>query len=401
MNTQDLKNLIEKFELLKINEKYKFDEFEKLQSKFVNDFRIKNIEKLSLDEYIIGKGNKNSFCYRIERELAEIGNMRGSRSNIFVVYFGKNGKDVDYKYRFTKKLGNISNENEALKAVKKEIISLIVSGKTNDVKSIYKNKLADLFKYKILGTYYPDNFINIYSKNHFDYFLGELGINPVGKTIIDKQISLLKFKNEDESMKYWSNYEFNRFLYYYIGYPPSDKDFLTVSLPPIEDIKAEEIQLEFDEAQQLKAPNKNIGVAKPNYEEIHERNNRLGKRGENIVYNFEKDFLNKNGLDVNEVEHSSLNDDRLGYDIKSIELDKTTKYIEVKSTRNSVDNTTFYLTENERIKGEELQNYYIYIVYEAHTKKPKIWKIRNPFQKINKSIKLEPTNYRVTILTKK
>ena len=330
--------------------------------------------------------------------MDEIGNMRGSTAAVFVVYYGKKGKGSEYIYRFTNKLGYVSDEHEALSKVKTEIVKLIKAGKSKDLKSILSNGLADLFKYKILGTYFPDEYLNLYSHRHLNYFIGELGLNPNGKTVLDKQNILIEFKDADEIMNSWSNIEFNSFLYSTFGRPPSndEEEVKQGALPAIEKVKPELVDLKI-----VKGKNgtktKGKGTAKPNYKEQQERNNRLGKRGENIVYNMEEEFFKKHRLPLKKLIHSSLKDDRLGFDIQSLDASGNTKYIEVKATRRQQGDTNFIITDNEIDKAENLDNYFIYVVFEAHTIRPKIWQIKEPFKKHKKSLRLTPINYRVEI----
>ncbi len=373
MLTTELKHKIEKFDIQRHLKVEQFNKLNELQTSFVNDFPISVIQNLEIDDYIVGKGSNTSFCNRIERKLEIIGRMRGSTSSKFVVYYGVNGKDETPKYRFTAKLGKVSDEQEALKRVIAEIISLINAGKIDDRKSISKNRLSDLFKYKILGTYYPDKYLNLYSQRHLNFFLGELGLNTNGNKVLDKQDVLFAFKNANQLMQGWTNYEFNDFLYNAVGYPPAndEEEKEKDAFPPIEKVKPEIIDLSIEQAPSS-PPKKNKGVAKPNYKEQQERNDKLGKRGENIVYNLEKEFITANGFNEDLLLHSSKDDDRLGYDIQSVDESGNTKYIEVKATRRKKGDTNFIITENEVDKAEKLENYYIYIVFEAHTTKPKI-----------------------------
>lgn len=394
MLTTELKHEIEKFDIQRQKDVSHFVRLKELQQGFVSDFQINDILSLKLDDYIEGKGSQTSFCYRLERQLGEIGDMRGSTVAVFVVYYSKNKSD----YLFTKILGEPIDEYDALTKVKEEIVKLISAGKERNHKAIINNRLSDLFKYKILGTYYPDEYLNLYSHRHLNYFIGELDLKPKGKTVLEKQNILLEFKNSNELMKVWSNYEFNSFLYTNFGRPPSndDEEVAQGALPPIEKVKPVLINLVIGQAPDSN-PKKNKGAAKPNYKEQQERNDKLGKRGENIVYNLEKEFITSNGFNKDLLIHSSKDDDRLGYDIKSVDESGNTKYIEVKATRRKKGDTNFIITENEVDKAEKLENYYIYIVFEAHTTRPEIWQIKEPFKNHKDEFNLTPINYRVSI----
>ncbi|MBE9466878.1 MAG: DUF3883 domain-containing protein [Bacteroidetes bacterium] len=73
------------------------------------------------------------------------------------------------------------------------------------------------------------------------------------------------------------------------------------------------------------------------------------------------------------------------------------KYIEVKSTRKKVGITNFIITKNETEKAKKLKNYYIYVVFEAHTLHPKIWKIKKPFKLHKDLFLITPVNYKIEI----
>lgn len=395
--TKELQHKIELFDLKRQLEASHFQYLNEIQSQFVADFSIDTIQDLTLDDYIIGKQSTTSFCYRLERKLGVIGDMRGSTSSIFVVYYSKKRA----RYQYTKKLGTPSDEQDALSKVKAEIVRLIEAGHDDDRETINNNRLADLFKYKILGSYYPDHYLNLYSHRHLNYFIGELGLNPESKTVLGKQDTLLAFKNENPISENWSNYEFNSFLYSQIGYPPfnDEEEVEKDVLPPIDQIKPEIVTLAISDHVDTGTKDAR-GKAKPDYKEQQERNNKLGSRGENIVFNWEKSFFKNKKYSLGQLEHSSKLDDRLGYDIKSLDENGVLKYIEVKATRRTKGNANFIITDNERSKAEKLDNYYIYVVFEAHTTKPKIWQIKEPFKGLHEKFKLSPINYRVEINVK-
>lgn len=395
--TKELQHKIELFDLKRQLDASHFEYLHEIQSQFVADFSTDTIQGLTLDDYIIGKQSTTSFCYRLERRLGVIGDMRGSTSSIFVVYYSKKRA----RYQYTKKLGTPLDAQDALSKVKAEIVRLIEAGHDDDRETINKNRLADLYKYKILGSYYPDQYLNLYSHRHLNYFMGELGLNPESKTVLGKQDTLLAFKNENPISENWSNYEFNSFLYSQIGYPPSNDDEEAEKdvFPPIEKIKPEIVTLAISD--HIDTDTKGVrGKAKPDYKEQQERNNRLGSRGENIVYNWEKSFFKNQKYSLAQLEHSSKTDDRLGYDIKSLDENGEVKYIEVKATRRKKGNANFIITDNERLKAEKLDNYYIYVVFEAHTTRPKIWQIKEPFKGLQEKFKLSPINYRAEITVK-
>lgn len=73
-----------------------------------------------------------------------------------------------------------------------------------------------MFKNKILATYYPDKYLNVFSESHVDFFLYELGIKfQSNLNIEDKRRLLIEYKNNNSTLKTFSNYLFMVFLYYW------------------------------------------------------------------------------------------------------------------------------------------------------------------------------------------
>jgi hypothetical protein len=408
MNISELRELQAKFENTRINNKEHYKEMELMRSKFVKKFKIPAILDLSIDEYIVGKGSKDSFCYWIENELMTWGNIHGSTSKKFGIWYGTLGKDKMPKYRIGKSCwGN--NVNEAFDNIKRAIVHLIEYGEKPEYISIQFSKLSPMFKGKILTLYYPEKFLSTYSANYLNYFINHLGLNNSSKSEIDKQRLLVDFKNSDLVMKHWSLPEFNSFLYDSFGHPGEEKeknktnaelkDYLLPELPPIENTLGEFVTLNTLHLtkQNSKA---NEPKAKINHEAQAKRNNLIGSRGELVVLNAEiKKLKDANRLDLaKKVKQVSKENDRLGYDIESIDLNENPYFIEVKSTIKKEGAIEFHLTSAEHNKALEKQNSYkIYMVYEVNTLTPKIVDLSNPFINKGLNVELSPTNYRVTV----
>ena len=111
--------------------------------------------------------------------------------------------------------------------------------------------------------------------------------------------------------------------------------------------------------------------------------------GEEIVFNLEKEYLDSIGKNelLGKVEWVSRHDDSLGYDIKSFEDDGQEKYVEVKSTSQSLDsNVNFLISSNQYAKAKIIKNYYFYILFDTRSKQPRVWKIKNPMQYESKGL---------------
>lgn len=222
----------------------------------------------------------------------------------------------------------------------------------------------------------------------------------------------MQIKNTDEVMKSWSTYEFTDFLYGNIGGPNKKKtpkelkpyiDF-EEDYPKLSDTKPESIQLEIL-PEQLKTEKKVFerGSRAIDFENQNKRNRKLGEHGESVVLKFEKDFLIKNNRPdlAEKIRQISKEDVSAGYDILSYEVNGKEKYIEVKSTNSSPSGSaSFLISTNEYTKAREIENYYIYVVFDARSFNPKVWPIKNPISLEGKGLSLSPTSFRVILNVK-
>lgn len=380
-----------------------------LRNQFVKDFTKDRILRMEIDEYVNGKGNKSTFCNRIETELKELGNMKGSTARKFGIYFGKYGKDTELQYRIVGKLGDTLDQ--AFDCLKREIVDLIELGDAYNINKIKQNKISPMLKGKILSIYYPKNYLNVYSSSHLDYFIGQLNLMLTFRlSEIEKQQAILAFKNNDDILRGWSLYKFTKFLYYLFGSPTSNsvKGVITAG----DKIAVDEIYPLFSnvKATLIELKSKKIPVSpsnqasndcnrKTDFDTKNRNNKRLGDRGELIVFQFEQNKLKncrKSNL-VKEVRHIAKNSDTAGYDILSFDENGNEIYIEVKSTRSKQGDANFFLTANELECAKGNMNYWVYIVFEAHTISPKIWRINNPFELNKDQISIIPIAYKVSI----
>jgi len=409
MNLLDLRQAQASFSVADAIESRK--QLNKLRIAFVKNFSLKHIAEMKIDEYAIGKGN-HTFCYRLEQELDGLGRIKGATAFKFGVYYGVIKGDNEYKYRYSDKWGK--NHKDAFENIRFELIELINAGKAGDIESIIESRFSTMLKGKILSTYYPERYLNIFSNDHLNHYLQFYGLLNDEILIADpvlKREALMAYKNSDKVMKHWDADIFANFLY--SAYPKSpikeqpESEILTDYKAPVFPISQtpETIELNIQPIQESsKSGSREKSGHKPDYEKENRLLKQLGDMGEDLVVKYESKRLELLGLTkkAKKVERVSLKSDAFGYDILSFNDDESERYIEVKATRAKAGTANFFLTLNELNTAKEKQeNYFIYMVYDILSKNPQIWIIPNPFSPENKDVLMEPVNYRVKINAKK
>jgi len=135
----------------------------------------------------------------------------------------------------------------------------------------------------------------------------------------------------------------------------------------------------------------------PDYAKIDSKNRKLGLDGELLVIEFEQNRLNELGRDdlSREVVHTSVvQGDGAGYDILSFNEDGTPRYIEVKTTRGSL-NTDFYMSPNEiNFSEKHPDNFFLYRVYDFGSENSaKFFIIKG---NVNNQLIKTPVNFRMS-----
>lgn len=370
------------------------------RNKFVKHFSIRRLESMGIDEYVQGKGDTESFCYHLEWGLMDLGRIVGSTCIKFGIYFSSDKDD----YIFANKFGDTADE--AYVNVIDCIIKLIEDGKCENYNELATNPISPMVKGKILAMYYPEKYLNVFSGEHLNYFLKALGLDTtelIKSDEIYKRKALVDFKKKDKDMKFWSNDAFAYFLYNYYPKPPR-KGSSTNATNKFDFPTPKKIYI-IDDIEVFSSGGRNKPISKPgkndpDYEAEAREAKRLGDRGEDIVMQYEIKRIKELFRTKKYPKHVSLESDRYGYDILSLNEDGSERYIEVKATKSQKGNFSFFYTANELRAAEEYgKDYYLYVVFEVDTYTPKIWPMQNPFIGKNK-LNLIPIKYNVIVKTK-
>ena len=370
--------LIEKFDLIpkedtiddKIKdfiEDYPYDDFCKSIEKdmearqyFINKFALTNIMNMTLDEFVIGRADidekgRDTFCYLIERTMQRLGDMRGSFVSKFGVWYSKE----EHEYKYTKKFGE--NLESAFKKLKQEICFLLVSANNNNYEEIKKCEIANIFKGKILSTYFPEKYLCIFDEEDVDKFLNILDIQYDIHQIdtLEKKKALLKsYKDNNSILKDYSDYYFVIFLYRTFRDELKTKNTIAGKI----DYDIEFVNFEYLKRHEVSRKN-SYRSRETDYERINRNKKDIGNRGEDAILKNEINKLKNLGLNELAEQVCICDNDALGYDINSFDENGNEIHIEVKTNSNNKSYLDFYITDNELKHLIEEDNYYIYYLY--------------------------------------
>lgn len=121
------------------------------------------------------------------------------------------------------------------------------------------------------------------------------------------------------------------------------------------------------------------GPKKVDHKQKTHMNDAVGKLGEEFAVAYERWRLREHPELLAKLQHVSLEDDTLGYDIESFDLDGTPRYVEVKSTLGKME-TRFFLSANELSCAEAKGETYVVLRVAQLAKDPKCCETRFPFE---------------------
>jgi hypothetical protein len=122
-----------------------------------------------------------------------------------------------------------------------------------------------------------------------------------------------------------------------------------------------------------------LGSSKAPGIQTEEEMRRIGKRGEEVVYDAERRRLKKLGKNPDSVHWVSKANELSPYDMTSIDDDDQLIYIEVKSTRSDDPTEAFYISQSELIEATfRRSRFYIYRVTNVDTAVPSITRWADP-----------------------
>lgn len=136
------------------------------------------------------------------------------------------------------------------------------------------------------------------------------------------------------------------------------------------------------------------GPKKVDHKQKAHANDAVGKLGEDFAVRYERWRLREHPELLKKLRHVSKEDDTLGYDIESFELDGTPRYVEVKGTLGPIE-TRFFLSATELTCAETNGERYVVLRVGQLAHDPKCCEVRYPF---DGKLDLTPATYSVVFI---
>jgi len=155
------------------------------RDRFISIYTTDAILNLSQREYYY-PGNKNSFCHRIQEDLAPLASMGNAYPSVFGAYVSSDGTR-----KLNPTLQNMFGDNydAALQYQKKQIVSLIKAGKEQNYPAIERSPIYQQLKFKILLVYFPELYFPVCTKIALEGYCNAMGMNYLHCTVVYENIS--------------------------------------------------------------------------------------------------------------------------------------------------------------------------------------------------------------------
>lgn len=186
------------------------------RDEFVNYFTLDKIATMTINEYVVGAGDKTTFCYGLWRGLKHLANIGSAFPTAFGVYYNKK------LHNYVPDRTRWDDYEVAFEETRASILDLLDNGKKENLEGLAKNPINSMVKGKILTTYFPNRYLSICAMNHIDHYMKAYGLYNASTKDLDpvyKRELLRDFKNDDEVMKNWT---LDQFAYFMWGVYPGD-----------------------------------------------------------------------------------------------------------------------------------------------------------------------------------
>jgi len=150
-----------------------------IREDFLERFPLERLPQLTLDEYVIGHGDQDNFCYWLERRTGELGSIFGGAAKKFGVYWSEEKSD----YRFS---AMFSSPEDAKQRILNGIVQGAAALRHGNIREMDQATAQAMgedrytMRLKPLSLYFPEQLLPIFNPEHLKHFLRTLGEEPSG-----------------------------------------------------------------------------------------------------------------------------------------------------------------------------------------------------------------------------
>lgn len=301
--------------------------------RLLDDFRrdyasIQSIKGLTLSQYAIHKGHKNTFCYRVETQLHDFGEIRGKMCSYYLygIAFNQDGSAIFHRNGASKNRFG-SNPDDVFSGVLIEIENIYRASINEDDNAVEGSKLSGFFASKLSYLFNPDCWMPIYGKDDLSALCMAFGLSgQTSRTLMRRHLmDFMKSTGIDGITPYL----FMRFCYSKEGYRgvlrPQNVGLSVQADDPISFLRYQRIETA----------------------ETMAEKKRTGTLGEQIVLRYLKQHRAEMGI-VGPIDAPCLRgDDACHYDFKYPTAGGD-RYVEAKASKCNLSSPIFYLSPGER-----------------------------------------------------
>lgn len=155
---------------------------QKALEEFQNLFPKEELKNLTLEQYAIGNGDKENFCWWIERGLQILGSYFPGSSLSYKVYWSSH-KEQYSKHGF---IADVEDTEQAMQMVAETLHALVNDGKIDQA----LERFGQSFVLKILNSYHPDEYFPINSERSINNALKLLNAYDSKLSLVEKNKKL-------------------------------------------------------------------------------------------------------------------------------------------------------------------------------------------------------------------
>jgi 5-methylcytosine-specific restriction protein B len=190
-----------------------------LREAFVRRFPTEKLGEMTLEDYALGQGSHDTFCYWLEFKTQKLGSIGGGVVSKFGVWWDKTAK----RWKHVQSYGS---PEEAIECIKSGLVWLVAEVEADRFSDLDKHAVelmhndGRMFRAKTMYLYFPEQFLPFASIYHLRHYISLLGGEPEGDVLaLNRQ--LLGLVRAIPEFQGFDTQQIGEFLWSTMAPPPS------------------------------------------------------------------------------------------------------------------------------------------------------------------------------------